>query len=151
VAVVPDLRAYRDTSRAWLQLAPSDSSLDVLTVYSRPSSTCTRLSRRWLLWSHVLARRTYNTNCSAQTLDWSDTDIHVITVRPISNIAIKPIKRKRQYKHFGPENGSPMATNVVLVVVLLIVVVHIFVCFMAKSAFWRGFSALAPYTGVGPI
>jgi len=28
---------------------------------------------------------------------------------------------------------------------------HIFVCFMAKSAFWRGFSALAPYTGVGPI
>ena len=27
----------------------------------------------------------------------------------------------------------------------------IFVCFMAKSAFWRGFSALAPYTGVGPI
>ena len=42
-----------------------------------------------------------------------------------------------------------MATNVVLVVVLLIVVVHIFVCFMAKSAFWRGFSALAPYTGVG--
>jgi len=27
---------------------------------------------------------------------------------------------------------------------------HIFVCFMAKSAFWRGFSALAPYTGVGP-
>ena len=28
---------------------------------------------------------------------------------------------------------------------------HIFVCFMAKSAFWIGFSALAPYTGVGPI
>jgi len=28
---------------------------------------------------------------------------------------------------------------------------HIFVCFMAKSAFLRGFSALAPYTGVGPI
>jgi len=28
---------------------------------------------------------------------------------------------------------------------------HIFVCFMTKSAFWRGFSALAPYTGVGPI
>ena len=28
---------------------------------------------------------------------------------------------------------------------------HIFVCFMAKSAFWRGFSALAPYTWVGPI
>jgi len=28
---------------------------------------------------------------------------------------------------------------------------HIFVCFMAKSAFWRGFSTLAPYTGVGPI
>jgi len=28
---------------------------------------------------------------------------------------------------------------------------HIFVCFMAKSALWRGFSALAPYTGVGPI
>jgi len=28
---------------------------------------------------------------------------------------------------------------------------HIFVCFMAKSAFCRGFSALAPYTGVGPI
>ena len=28
---------------------------------------------------------------------------------------------------------------------------HIFVCFMAKSAFWRVFSALAPYTGVGPI
>ena len=28
---------------------------------------------------------------------------------------------------------------------------HLFVCFMAKSAFWRGFSALAPYTGVGPI
>jgi len=28
---------------------------------------------------------------------------------------------------------------------------HIFVCFMAKSAFWRGFSALAPYTGVGRI
>jgi len=28
---------------------------------------------------------------------------------------------------------------------------HIFVCFTAKSAFWRGFSALAPYTGVGPI
>jgi len=28
---------------------------------------------------------------------------------------------------------------------------HILVCFMAKSAFWRGFSALAPYTGVGPI
>jgi len=28
---------------------------------------------------------------------------------------------------------------------------HIFVCFMAKSAFWRGFSALAPYTGLGPI
>ena len=28
---------------------------------------------------------------------------------------------------------------------------HIFVCFMAKSAFWRGFSALAPYTGVVPI
>jgi len=27
---------------------------------------------------------------------------------------------------------------------------HIFVCFMAKSAFWRCFSALAPYTGVGP-
>jgi len=25
---------------------------------------------------------------------------------------------------------------------------HIFVCFMAKSTFWRGFSALAPYTGV---
>jgi len=24
-------------------------------------------------------------------------------------------------------------------------------CFKAKSAFWRGFSALAPYTGVGPI
>ena len=22
---------------------------------------------------------------------------------------------------------------------------------MAKSAFWRGFSALAPYTGIGPI
>ena len=28
---------------------------------------------------------------------------------------------------------------------------HICFCFMAKSAFWRGFSALAPYTGVGPI
>jgi len=28
---------------------------------------------------------------------------------------------------------------------------HIFVCFMAKSAFWRVFWALAPYTGVGPI
>jgi len=28
---------------------------------------------------------------------------------------------------------------------------HIFVCCMAKSAFWRGFSALAPDTGVGPI
>jgi len=28
---------------------------------------------------------------------------------------------------------------------------HIFVCFMAKSAFLRGFSALAPYSGVGPI
>ena len=28
---------------------------------------------------------------------------------------------------------------------------HIFVCFMAKSAFFGGFSALAPYTGVGPI
>ena len=28
---------------------------------------------------------------------------------------------------------------------------HIFVCFMAKSAFWKGFSALAPYTGVRPI
>ena len=28
---------------------------------------------------------------------------------------------------------------------------HIFVCFMAKSAFWRGFAALAPYTGVEPI
>ena len=28
---------------------------------------------------------------------------------------------------------------------------HICFCFVAKSAFWRGFSALAPYTGVGPI
>ena len=28
---------------------------------------------------------------------------------------------------------------------------HIFVCFMAKLAFLGGFSALAPYTGVGPI
>jgi len=28
---------------------------------------------------------------------------------------------------------------------------HIFVCFMAKSAFWAGFLALAPYIGVGPI
>jgi len=27
---------------------------------------------------------------------------------------------------------------------------HIFVCFITKSAFWSGFSALAPYTGVGP-
>jgi len=53
-----------------------------------------------------------------------------------------------------------MSTNVVVVVVVVLVLVvvvyvaarrHIFVCFMAKSAFWRGFSALAPYTGVGPI
>ena len=28
---------------------------------------------------------------------------------------------------------------------------HIFVCFMPKSAFWRAFSTLDPYTGVGPI
>ena len=38
-----------------------------------------------------------------------------------------------------------------LVVVMSPLRRHIFVCFMAKSAFWRGFSALAPYTGVGPI
>ena len=29
--------------------------------------------------------------------------------------------------------------------------IYSFLCFMAKSAFWRGFSVLSPYTGVGPI
>jgi len=61
----------------------------------------------------------------------------------------------------------PLCVGIVLVLVLvleatvletsLILIImsplrrHIFVCFMAKSAFLGGFSALAPYTGVGPI
>ena len=51
----------------------------------------------------------------------------------------------------GPRNGSPSATNVILVVVIVVVMSplrrHIFVCFMAKSAFWRGFSALSVHRG----
>ena len=56
--------------------------------------------------------------------------------------------RTRDTFIFRPGNGSPIATNVVVYVAAG---QHICFCFMAKSAFWRGFSALAPYTGVGPI
>ena len=49
----------------------------------------------------------------------------------------------------GLLSGSPLLSGSLLCYVAARR--HICFCFMAKSAFWRGFSALAPYTGVGPI
>jgi len=52
---------------------------------------------------------------------------------------------------YKANSTTPITTAVTCSVIMSPLRRHIFVCFMAKSAFWRGFSALAPYTGVGPI
>ena len=69
--------------------------------------------------------------------------------KPQLNLISRELQSECMVKSFGIHTNR--AVQLRLLVVMSPLRRHIFVCFMAKSAFLGGFSALAPYTGVGPI
>jgi len=144
-ATVPDADVVSADSAAQLHRL----SLHSLSVHNEANDSL-RLAHSLppqLKLCTILSASTKFTNCS--TLKPKVHRMCYDCFRPKPNV-----RRKRPFVHIRCRSRNSVDLYQLCLFVTLFMSPlrrHIFVCFVAKSAFWRCFSALAPYTGVGPI